>query len=139
MAKYIGYESQLQLGDDGSPEEFNEIPGVKDFEVPLVGSIDEVDVTTHDSPDGFKEYIAGLKDAGDISVDIVWDADDTVHQDLEEIAGDREVRNFRAIDPNDNGYEFSAFIRELNMALPVADAIVATMVLRLSGAVTAIT
>jgi predicted secreted protein len=32
-------------------------------------SSDTIDVTTHDSADGFREYIGGLRDGGEISID----------------------------------------------------------------------
>jgi len=136
MAKRIGYGSQLQLGDGESPEEFTAIPGLKDFEFPRIGTIDDVDVTTHDSPDGYKEYIPGLKEAGDFDVEIVWDPDDEVHAELEDMADARETRNFRAVDPASNTYEFSAYIRELTLGMPVGEAYTASMALRLAGAVT---
>jgi len=32
-------------------------------------SVDEIDVSSHDSIDGFKEFVAGMKDPGEISVE----------------------------------------------------------------------
>jgi len=40
-------------------------------------SADTVEVTTHDSPDAYKEYIPGLLDAGDVAVEGYFNATDT--------------------------------------------------------------
>lgn len=32
-------------------------------------SADTIDITTHDSADGYREYVAGLKNAGEVSVE----------------------------------------------------------------------
>ena len=39
-------------------------------------SADEVEVTSNDSPEQWKEFIAGLKDGGDISFDMIYLIDD---------------------------------------------------------------
>ena len=46
---------------------YTDIPECKGVAVPVV-TTDYIDVTNLDSPNGFKEYIKGLKDAGEISV-----------------------------------------------------------------------
>lgn len=43
-------------------------------------SVDTVDVTTHDSPDAFKEYIAGLLDAGDVTLSGFYNSEDATGQ-----------------------------------------------------------
>lgn len=40
-------------------------------------SVDTVDVTTHDSPDAYKEFIAGLLDAGEVTLTGFFDQTDT--------------------------------------------------------------
>jgi len=41
---------------------------------------DKIDVTTHQSADGFKEYIAGLAEAGDVSIDGNFEFSDSAGQ-----------------------------------------------------------
>ena len=43
-------------------------------------SVDTVEVTTHDSADGYKEYLAGLLDAGEVPLDGFFDPADTTGQ-----------------------------------------------------------
>lgn len=42
-----------------------------------MGEVDDIEVTSHDSAGDFKEYIAGLADAGDLEVSGRWIADAT--------------------------------------------------------------
>ena len=53
--------------------------GVRDISGPGY-SADTVDVTTHDSSDGFREHLKTLIDAGDITFDLVWDPEDALGQ-----------------------------------------------------------
>lgn len=43
-------------------------------------SVDSVDVTTHESADSFKEYLPGLLDAGDVTLEGFFDYTDTTGQ-----------------------------------------------------------
>lgn len=61
--------TQLKLGSDAVAE-LTEIGGVD-------MSADTIDVTTLDSADGFREYLQGLKDAGEISMSGFFKPDDT--------------------------------------------------------------
>ncbi|MEE9401257.1 MAG: phage tail tube protein [Dehalococcoidia bacterium] len=43
-------------------------------------SADALDVTTHDSPSGFREFVGGLRDAGEISIEGNFDEGDALGQ-----------------------------------------------------------
>lgn len=63
---FIGHGATLERSDDGLA--WTAIPEVKGVPIPEE-SQDFVDVTNLDSPGGFREYIKGLKDIGEITVD----------------------------------------------------------------------
>lgn len=63
--QFIAYGATVERSTDGSTWE--EIPEAKGIAVPTVET-DYQEATSLDSPDGFKEYVKGLKDAGVISV-----------------------------------------------------------------------
>lgn len=67
MAKYGAYGAILKRGA-------TTIAQVRDIGGPGV-SMDTIDVTTHDSTDAWREFIAGLKDGGEVSLDLVYDPD----------------------------------------------------------------
>jgi predicted secreted protein len=56
----------LKIGDGATPtESFTTIAEVKSIDGPKFDT-DDVDVTTHDTSDGFHEYIPGLKEGGEL-------------------------------------------------------------------------
>lgn len=57
-----------------APEDWAEIPECKGVSVPSV-TTEYVDVTNLNSPGGYREYIKGLKDAGEISMPCGYTAD----------------------------------------------------------------
>lgn len=61
----IAYGATVERSLDGTT--YTEIPECKGVAVPVVET-EYLDVTSLDSPDGFREYIKAMKDAGVISV-----------------------------------------------------------------------
>ena len=70
MAKYGAYGAVLKRVTGGPTT----IAQIRDIGGPGV-SMDTIDVTTHDSTDAWREFVAGLKDGGEVSLDLVYDPD----------------------------------------------------------------
>lgn len=69
----------IQLGDDATPTEgFTTIAEAKSIDGPGFDT-DDIDVTTHDGSQGGHEYIAGLKEWGELSFDINFNPTITNH------------------------------------------------------------
>ncbi|HEV8035976.1 phage tail tube protein [Yoonia sp.] len=68
----IAYGATVERSLDGTT--YTEIPEAKGVAVPIVET-DFLDATSLDSPNGFREYVKGLKDAGVISVPCGYTAD----------------------------------------------------------------
>lgn len=67
-----GFGATLQAGqNDGSPETFIDVLGIKSISGPEI-SRDTHDVTTMLSPSGWREFIGGLKDGGEVSFEANW-------------------------------------------------------------------
>ncbi len=66
---FWAYGSQLQLGDGLGG--YTTIASVLDFMTPQA-TRDRVDFTNHSSPNGYKEKMPTLKDAGDLTFDVNW-------------------------------------------------------------------
>lgn len=66
------YESKIEWGDDGVT--YANLPEAKTLAVPEVET-DYQDVTNLDSAGGYREYIPGLKDAGEISLECNYTSD----------------------------------------------------------------
>src|SRR5687768_227094 len=59
-------------------------------------SRETIDVTAHDSPDQYMEFIGGLKDGGEVSLDINYDPSETTH-DLDLDFEDVVPRNYQIV------------------------------------------
>lgn len=68
----IGYGTLLQHSTDGvSYTTIGKNTEIAEFSI---GEADDVDTTNHDSPNGHREFIRGLVDAGEISFTGNWEA-----------------------------------------------------------------
>lgn len=100
---------QLQRGDGGSPTElFTAVAEVVDIDR-LGFSTDVLDATDQQSPGRAKEKIAGLNDAGSVSVKVHWLANNSTHQALKSDQAAGLLRNFRVVGVG-RTYSFRAVI-----------------------------
>ena len=133
MAKRLGYGTTLELGDGASPEQFTAIAALRGFDLPT-GEADDVDVTTHDSPNRAKEYISGLFEAGEFGVEVLWDPQvETTHQDLFDLKASGDTANWKVTDPDGVEYDFEAYVKKLEVGHPVENAIIAKVGIKISG------
>ena len=65
----IGYGTLFQTGNGAVPEVFTTLAEVTNITPPKM-SRDTVDATHEESPGAWREFIAGLKDGGDVSLDL---------------------------------------------------------------------
>lgn len=69
----------LQLSwDPAGGTAFAAIAQVKDFTGPSI-SRGDIDVTDHDSPSGYKQYLPGLVEGGEFTWTLGWDPHNTAH------------------------------------------------------------
>ena len=85
-------------GYTNQPANFQKIGRIRDISGPEP-SVNEVDVTSNDSPEQYKEFIPGLKDGGTVSFDVVYDVRDATQtgvqaNSLEQVFEDLETRRF---------------------------------------------
>jgi hypothetical protein len=113
----------------------------------LVGSIDTIngieinvdteEVTTHDSPDGYKEFIPTLLDAGDVSLEGYFDPTDTIGQQAMLTDANAKVTKECVITfpPSTKAtWTFDAFVTRIKIGdAPVNGAIPFSATLKVSG------
>lgn len=128
----IGHGTLFKVGDGATPEEFTalleqvEIPG---FEI----AMDALDATHMDSPDAFREYIAGLGDAGEIAI--------TAH--FIETGGDvpnnftalkaRTAKNYQLVFPGGAVFQCAGIVTGLSVVPTMDDKMTATFTYKFSG------
>lgn len=70
----------------------------------------EIDVTTLDSPDNYKEFIPGFKDGGEVPLAGIIKSEDNM-EDMLEIAENQTVETFEVIFPSGAKWFFAAFVK----------------------------
>jgi hypothetical protein len=119
MTEYTAYGTILAYGNSETPsEEFTELAQVKDISGPSM-SRDTIDVTNHQSPSGFAEFLAGLADGGEVTFTIEYDPEDPTHDQttgLLAFMSETTRRNWRLIFGRSGpgrrvcGYQFVALV-----------------------------
>lgn len=100
MAKLSAFGTWLTYVDPDSLAT-TRIYYVADIAGPSV-STDTVDVTTHDSPDFFAEFVPGSADGGEITFDLMFDGSSDNHDRLIELLNDRANLDFSLVLPQPN-------------------------------------
>lgn len=137
MAKKAAYGSKLaiQLDQTGS---YTDIANVGDISGPSI-SAETIDVTTHDSPDAFAEFVAGMLDGGEVTTDLVFDAGPSGHGSLYNAVAARGTHNFYFklpgfVNTAGGGYfSFAGLFTAFNATAPVKDKLGASVTIKVSG------
>lgn len=143
MDEHVAFGTILAYGDGENVETFTKIGQMKDISGPNM-SRDTIDVTNHDSPGGYREFLASIRDGGEITFAVEYDPGDSTHdQDtgLLYLFGLDVRTNFQLIFPveSDNGYwgyTFSGLVTVFFPKEPVDGSITADITIKVGGAVT---
>jgi predicted secreted protein len=136
----IGFGTVFQIQDaDASPVAYVTVGEVTSITFPNL-TRDAVEATHTESTSGFKEYIPGLKDSGEVSIEMNFvhqSASDTLirAQFLRETLSPCKI--LFDTSPED-GVSFNAIATGYQVQAPVADKVAATLTLKVSGPVTVI-
>lgn len=124
------------LAYESATSTYTTIPGVQDFDLPVVGSRDEIDVTSHDSSGDYEETVLGIIRTQEISVPMVWDGTNAHHAAMLAHAQAGTSENFKVTAKDTKTYSFAAYVKAVNISFPVNGAQTATMTLKVTGAIT---
>lgn len=134
MAGRDAFGTQLQRGDDAGAV-FTTIANVTSISGPE-RSRDTIDVTAHDSPDGWMEFIGSLKDGGELSCDINYDPAEITH-DLDDDFGDVDPRKWKIVILPDTADEYTwtlnGILTKLGDEFPYDDKMGRSMTIKVSG------
>lgn len=134
--KYAAKGATIEHGGAASgAESYAAIDAVQALGVPS-DTADLLDASSHDSPSGRKEYVNGLIDSDDLSISIIYDSADAVHELLRAAAGG-VAQHFRITlnGPASNTiHTFDALVTGFNIDLPHDGLTTATVTLKRTGA-----
>jgi predicted secreted protein len=122
----------LKRGDGVTPTEaFVAIGSVYDLKGPEIKR-DTYDVTAHDSANGWREFIGGLKDAGEVTISINYDP--TKHDVLVADFEDTAPRNYQMVFPQSLGeWDLKLILTEFSQQAPSDDKLSAELKFKVSG------
>lgn len=96
-------------------------------------TVDEVDVSSHDSEDAFREFTSGMKDAGSVSIEgnFINDASQTALYDL---AVSGETVAMEIVFPDSLGeWTFDGFVTSFSTDAPMDDKISFSATIKVTG------
>jgi hypothetical protein len=127
--------SLLQIGDGGGSEIFTTVPEVKKLAGPGA-KFDLLDVSSHDTPTLFREYIPGFSDGDSIRFTINWRPSNTVHKGIRIDAYAATLRNFKIVFPDTpfNTVKSSTYIQDFSPTADVGTEMTAAGMLKITGA-----
>ncbi|MBJ6626061.1 phage tail tube protein [Streptomyces sp. I4(2020)] len=132
MAGMDGFGVQLKRGDGAEPEVFTKIADVTSLNPPNI-SRETLDVTSHDSVNGWMEFLGSLKDPGEVSADVNYQpsAHDLLVSDFE----DATPRNYQIVFPDADvtTWEFPAILTGFEPEAPYDDKATASLTWKVSG------
>jgi len=75
---FWAYGSKLQLGDGATSEAFTDIAEITDLTA-FDMNRDVIDLTSHNSANGYREKMGGLRDAGSLGIKANWLPNNVTH------------------------------------------------------------
>lgn len=101
-----------------------------------VGEGDDIDITNHDSPDGFREYARGLVDAGEASFTGIWEGAASQQLPADGILDGptTDLDYFRIVSPDSLGtFECRGYWKSFNLNPQLDDVLEFTGAIKFSG------
>lgn len=122
-------------GDGASPETYSDILGITSVQGPD-GSAAEIDITALESTG--KEFNMGLKDEGSVSLEIIFNPDDSEHTGLRTDRDNATLRSFRITFTNSPATTatFNAYVTNYSVSGQIDEVVRLSVTLRISGSVT---
>jgi len=128
-----GFGTKVFRGDGATPEVFVAIAEIGDVSGPEK-RLQTEDATHMESPNGYVEKIATIREAGDVTFDAHLIEGDTTHSPLFEDLDSGTVRNFRLVFPSGTTrISFSAFVTAIGPSFPVKGKMVRSITLSVTG------
>lgn len=96
-----------------------------------------IDVSAHDSPDKYREFVKGMKDGGEVTATINYRPGETTHQQLDGDFEEDELRDYQLVmlpnDPDEHTWDFTAGISDISDEFPLDDKMAREVTFKISG------
>lgn len=134
----IGYGTRFLMAATAAATTLTKLAEVTSVTLPNE-QVAEVEVTHYESPNRTREFIPGLNDAGEITIEINWIPGSATDDLIAAAKADAKVRTMRIVTPPDDTsqmYTFPGFVRGFEPAAPIDGRMTASITIRVAGAVT---
>jgi predicted secreted protein len=96
-----------------------------------------IDVSAHDSPNKYREFVKGMKDGGEVTATINYRPGETTHQALDADFEEDELRDYQLVmlpgDDDEHTWEFTAGISDISDEFPLDDKMAREVTFKISG------
>jgi len=124
----LGFGCTFGVGNGANPEVFSVFAELNDVNPPEPTGDDE-EVTHHGSPDGWKEFIPGLVDAGEASAQLNYKK-----SDVATILGlFRQRKNYQITLPDGSTWVFTGYLKKMGKKTPLKNKITQELGFKCSG------
>lgn len=127
----IGHGTLFKIGNGATPEVFTTVGEVTSITPPGM-SRDAIDATHEESPDAWREFIGGLKDGGEVSLELnfVPGSATTIllMAEIEAAPGNKQI-----VFPAGEVFSFRALCTNFEPEAPLDDKMVASATYKVSG------
>lgn len=133
MSGVNAFGTVLARGDGATPTEvFTPIANITSLNPPGM-SRETLDMTAHDSPEAWMQFLGGLKDGGEVSADINYNP--AVHDALVSDFDDDDPRNYAITfpDADETTWTFAAILTGFEPEAPYDDKLAASLTWKVSG------
>lgn len=96
---------------------------------------DSIDVTSLDSAGGYREFIGGFKDGGEVSFTMNFTRDGYILLNDDYESSDLQNYSIRLPDQTSTQFDFFALVTAIGLGIPMDDKVVSDITLKVSGQV----
>jgi len=132
---FSGVGTKFQRGDGASNESFSDIAEINSITGPNL-SRDTIDVTSLDSTGGYREFIAGFRDGGELTLSMNFAP--SGYFDLKDDFEVEVTHNYRIVMGNaaQTTFDITGLITALGVAIPLDDKVTCDVTIKITGEVT---
>ncbi|MFJ4631559.1 phage tail tube protein [Streptomyces sp. NPDC088847] len=135
MAGLDAFGTQLKRDSNGAGT-FVAVANISDVSGPS-RSRDSIEVTAHDSPDKYREFVKGLKDGGEVEITINYNPGDVSHQALDADFEEDDLRDYQVVilpgKDDEHTWTFSGLITDIGDEFPYDDKMERKVTFKVSG------
>lgn len=133
----FGHGTLLQIGDGAVSQMFTTIGNVMNISGPSL-ALETIDTTSHDTADKFREFIGGLRDAGEVSFSVNFLPSHATQSSTSGLIKDLEdatLRDFQIVFPFTAvvTWAITALVTGYTPTAPIDDKMTADVTLKVSG------